>query len=45
MEDLTVEEICRRINIQANLNDLQSKNKDKTKPPERGFLTQIMEVN
>lgn len=30
MEDLTVEEICRRINIQANLNDLQSKNKEKT---------------
>lgn len=29
MEDLTVEEICRRINIQANLNDLQSKNKKK----------------
>ena len=29
MEDLTVEEICRRINIQANLNDLQSKNKEK----------------
>jgi len=31
MEDLTVEEICRRINIQANLNDLQSKNKEKRK--------------
>ena len=29
MEDLTAEEICRRINIQANLNDLQSKNKEK----------------
>lgn len=29
MEDLSVEEICRRINIQANLNDLQSKNKEK----------------
>lgn len=29
MEDLTVEEICRRINIQANLIDLQSKNKKK----------------
>ena len=29
MEDLTVEEICRRINIQANLNDLQLKNKEK----------------
>ena len=29
MEDLTVEEICRRINIQANLNDLQSKDKKK----------------
>ncbi len=29
MEDLTVEEICRRINIQANLNDLQSKNQEK----------------
>jgi len=29
MEDLTVEEICRRINIQTNLNDLQSKNKKK----------------
>ncbi len=29
MEDFTVEEICRRINIQANLNDLQSKNKKK----------------
>ncbi len=29
MEDFTAEEICRRINIQANLNDLQSKNKEK----------------
>ena len=29
MEDLTVEEICERINIQANLIDLQSKNKKK----------------
>jgi len=29
MEDLTVEEICRRINIQTNLNDLQLKNKKK----------------
>ncbi len=29
MEDLTAEEICSRINIQANLNDLQSKNKKK----------------
>ncbi|MBW1727407.1 MAG: hypothetical protein JRF31_09130 [Deltaproteobacteria bacterium] len=29
MEDLTVEEICRRINIQTNLNELQSKNKKK----------------
>ena len=29
MEDLTVEEICRRINIQTNLKDLQSKNKKK----------------
>ena len=29
MKDLTVEEICRRINIQRNLNDLQSKNKKK----------------
>ncbi len=29
MEDFTVEEICRRINIQANLNDLQSKNQEK----------------
>ena len=27
MKDLSVEEICKRINIQANLNDLQSKNK------------------
>lgn len=27
MEDLTVEEICKKINIQANLIDLQSKNK------------------
>jgi hypothetical protein len=33
MEDLTVEEICRRINIQANLNDLQSKNKEKISLP------------
>jgi hypothetical protein len=29
MEDFTAEEICRRINIQANLKDLQSKNKEK----------------
>jgi len=29
MKDLTVEEICRRINIQANLNDLQSKSIEK----------------
>jgi len=29
MKDLSIEEICRRINIQANLNDLQSKNKEK----------------
>ena len=29
MKDLSVEEICKRINIQANLNDLQSKNKKK----------------
>ena len=29
MEDLTVEEICEKINIQANLIDLQSKNKKK----------------
>jgi hypothetical protein len=27
MEDLAVEEICKKINIQANLIDLQSKNK------------------
>jgi hypothetical protein len=33
MEDLTVEDICRRINIQANLNDLQSKNKEKISLP------------
>lgn len=30
MEDLTVEEICKKINIQANLIDLQSKNKKRT---------------
>ena len=29
IENLTVEEICERINIQANLIDLQSKNKKK----------------
>jgi hypothetical protein len=29
IEDFTAEEICRRINIQANLNDLQSKNIEK----------------
>ena len=29
MKGLTVEEICRRINIQANLNDLQSKSIEK----------------
>ena len=29
IKDLTVEEICRRINIQANLNDLQSKSMEK----------------
>ena len=29
IKDLTVEEICRRINIQANLNDLQSKSIEK----------------
>ena len=29
IKDLTIEEICRRINIQANLNDLQSKSIEK----------------
>ncbi len=31
IEDLSVEEICRRVNIQTNLIDLQSRNKKKVR--------------
>ena len=39
MKDLTVEEICRRINIQANLNDLQSKSIEKRKSALKTLVT------